>query len=70
MLNMKKDMAGAATMMAVASMVMAANLPVRLRPAGAGGREQRVGQRLPAARRGADAQGHHGRDRHTDAEEG
>jgi len=31
MLNMKKDMAGAATMMAVASMVMAANLPVRLR---------------------------------------
>ena len=31
MLNMKKDMAGAATMMAVASMVMATNLPVRLR---------------------------------------
>jgi leucyl aminopeptidase len=31
MLNMKKDMGGAATMMAVASMVMACNLPVRLR---------------------------------------
>jgi len=31
MLNMKKDMGGAATMMAVASMVMAARLPVRLR---------------------------------------
>src|SRR5262245_40297875 len=31
MLNMKKDMGGAATMMAVASMVMAAKLPVRLR---------------------------------------
>jgi leucyl aminopeptidase len=31
MLNMKKDMGGAATVMAVASMVMAAKLPVRLR---------------------------------------
>jgi leucyl aminopeptidase len=31
MLNMKKDMGGAATMMAVAAMVMAAKLPVRLR---------------------------------------
>ena len=31
MLNMTKDMGGAATMMAVASMVMAAKLPVRLR---------------------------------------
>ncbi len=31
MLNMKKDMGGAATMMAVASMVMACKLPVRLR---------------------------------------
>ena len=31
MLNMKKDMGGAATMMAVAAMVMAARLPVRLR---------------------------------------
>ena len=31
MLNMKKDMAGAATMMAVAAMVMATRLPVRLR---------------------------------------
>jgi leucyl aminopeptidase len=31
MLNMKKDMGGAATVMAVASMVMAAALPVRLR---------------------------------------
>jgi len=31
MLNMKKDMGGAATMMAVASMVMASKLPVRLR---------------------------------------
>ncbi len=31
MLNMKKDMAGAATVMAVAAMVMAAKLPVRLR---------------------------------------
>ena len=31
MLNMKKDMGGAATMMAVAAMVMAAALPVRLR---------------------------------------
>jgi leucyl aminopeptidase len=31
MLNMKKDMAGAATMMAVAAMVMATKLPVRLR---------------------------------------
>jgi leucyl aminopeptidase len=31
MLNMKKDMGGAATVMAVASMVMAAGLPVRLR---------------------------------------
>jgi leucyl aminopeptidase len=31
MLNMKKDMGGAATVMAVASMVMACNLPVRLR---------------------------------------
>jgi leucyl aminopeptidase len=31
MLNMKKDMGGAATMMAVASMVMACRLPVRLR---------------------------------------
>ena len=31
MLNMKKDMGGAATVLAVAAMVMAANLPVRLR---------------------------------------
>jgi len=31
MLNMKKDMGGAATMMAVAAMVMACKLPVRLR---------------------------------------
>ncbi len=31
MLNMKKDMGGAATMMAVASMIMATKLPVRLR---------------------------------------
>ncbi len=31
MLNMKKDMGGAATVMAVAAMVMAAKLPVRLR---------------------------------------
>src|SRR5580698_8772440 len=31
MLNMKKDMAGAATVMAVASMIMACDLPVRLR---------------------------------------
>ena len=31
MLNMKKDMGGAATVMAVAAMVMAARLPVRLR---------------------------------------
>ena len=31
MLNMKKDMGGAATMLAVAAMVMAAKLPVRLR---------------------------------------
>jgi leucyl aminopeptidase len=31
MLNMKKDMGGAATVMAVAGMVMANNLPVRLR---------------------------------------
>ena len=31
MLNMKKDMGGAATVLAVASMVMAAKLPVRLR---------------------------------------
>jgi leucyl aminopeptidase len=31
MLNMKKDMGGAATMMAVAAMVMAARLPARLR---------------------------------------
>src|SRR5476651_2505862 len=31
MLNMKKDMGGAATMMAVASMIMACKLPVRLR---------------------------------------
>jgi leucyl aminopeptidase len=31
MLNMKKDMAGAATVLAVASMVMACELPVRLR---------------------------------------
>jgi leucyl aminopeptidase len=31
MLNMKKDMGGAATMMAVAAMVMATRLPVRLR---------------------------------------
>jgi leucyl aminopeptidase len=31
MLNMKKDMGGAATMMAVAAMVMAAKLPARLR---------------------------------------
>jgi len=31
MLNMKKDMGGAATMLAVASMVMATRLPVRLR---------------------------------------
>src|SRR4029077_13624413 len=31
MLNMKKDMGGAATMLAVASMVMACKLPVRLR---------------------------------------
>ena len=31
MLNMKKDMGGAATMMAVAAMVMACRLPVRLR---------------------------------------
>src|SRR5258707_182128 len=34
MLNMKKDMGGAATMLAVAGMVMAAKLPVRVRALG------------------------------------
>ena len=63
MLKMKKDMGGAATVLARRGMVMAREAAGAAALAGAGGREQRVGQCLPAARRGADAQGHHRRDR-------
>ena len=40
MLMMKKDMGGAATVLALAALIMAAKLPVRLRAPGAGGRER------------------------------
>src|SRR5258708_23524043 len=52
MLNMKKDMGGAATMMADAAMVMAARLPVRLRLLVPPGPNTRSGNALPPPRLG------------------
>ncbi len=63
MLLMKKDMGGAANVLALAQMIMAAKLPVRLRADRAGGRERHFRQCLPPRRRAAKPQGHHGRDR-------
>jgi hypothetical protein len=56
---MKKDMGGAAHALALASLVMAAKLPVRLHPRG-GKLDRR--QRLPPRRRAPDTQGPDGRE--------
>jgi hypothetical protein len=63
MLNMKKDMGGAATMMAVAAMVMAAKLPVRLRLLVPAVENSVSGNAFRPIDVVADAQGHHRRDR-------
>ena len=63
MLLMKKDMGGAAAALALADMIMGAELPVRLRVLDSGGRERHLRQRLPSRRHPAEPQGHLGRDR-------
>ena len=60
---MKKDMGGAAIVLGLAQMVMAARLPVRLRVLIPAVENSVVGQRVPAARRHRDAQGADRRDR-------
>ena len=63
MLIMKKDMGGAANVLALAQMVMDARLKVRLRVLIPGGRERGRRQRFPSARYLPLAQGHHGGNR-------
>ena len=63
MLNMKKDMGGAANVLALAHMVMDAKLQVRLRVLIPAVENAISGQRLPPARRLSLAQGPHRRDR-------
>ena len=60
---MKKDMGGAATLLALAAGGDGAESAGAAARAGAGGREFGRRQRLPPARRFPHAQGHHGRDR-------
>jgi leucyl aminopeptidase len=62
MLAMKKDMGGAATLLGLASAIMAAGLPVRL-AADPGGRKLGLGRGDPPARHRQDAQGPDRRDR-------
>jgi leucyl aminopeptidase len=63
MRNMKKDMGGAAHALALARLVMAANLPVRLVVLVAGGGERHRRRRLPAGRGAGHPQGPDHRDR-------
>ena len=60
---MKKDMGGAAHVLGLAQMIMDARLPVRLRVLIAAVENAVARQRLPAARRGRDAQGPDGGNR-------
>ncbi len=63
MLNMKKDMGGAATALALAHMIMARGLKVRLRVLIPAVENSIAGSQLPPARHLHVAQGHYGRDR-------
>ena len=63
MLLMKKDMGGAASVLALAHMIMDRKLKVRLQRAHPGGRERDFRRRFPPARRVPVAQGAHGRGR-------